>query len=241
MNDHETRKQPEPPEADAPLDAERAEAHDAPDTPDEHDGSLTPEEAEELVSLARSGEVDVPVGAEGFVEALRVVAAQRDEHRDLLHRTAADYQNFQRRARQNEREARELSSVGVVQSLLQVLDFFDMALKQDPEKATAAQVIGGVEMIKAEFLRVLAMHGVGLLTPAAGEAFDPKTHEAVENTGETNIEPGHVVETRTPGYTMGERVIRPAKVVVATEAGNGEPGEGEGPSPDQSAGDETED
>ena len=44
-------------------------------------------------------ETDVPVGAEDFVEALRVIAGQRDEQRALLHRTAADHQNFHRRAR----------------------------------------------------------------------------------------------------------------------------------------------
>ena len=120
--------------------AERgAEAN--PDT--EQPGGMTPEEAEDIVSLARSGD-EVPVGAEDFAEALRIVAAQRDEHFDTLQRLGADYQNFQRRARQNERESRELASMGVVQSLLQVLDFFDMALKQDPEKEAGDVVPEGV-------------------------------------------------------------------------------------------------
>lgn len=225
MNDTEAQNQPETPEADGPFAADTESA--AGEVSGSQDDSMTAEQAEELVEMARSG-FEAPVGAEDFVEALVVVAGQRDEQRGLLQRTAADYQNFQRRARQNERETRELTSAGVVQSLLQVLDFFDMALKQDPATATAEQVMGGVEMIKSEFLRVLSTHGVGLLTPAAGDAFDPRRHEAVENTAETEIEPGHVVETRSPGYTMGNRVIRPAKVVVATETA--EPDEGS-PSP----------
>lgn len=193
------------------------EAERCPETPEATEDGMTAEEAEEMVALARSGG-EVPVGAEDFAEALRLVASQRDGHFDKLQRLGADYQNFQRRSRQNERESRELASMGVVQSLLQVLDFFDMALKQDPDTATAAQVIGGVEMIKSEFLRVLGAQGVQPVTPSTGDEFDPLKHEAIERTEQTNVEPGRVVETRSPGYAMGERVMRPAKVVVAAEA-----------------------
>ena len=178
---------------------------------------MTPDEAEDIVALVRSGE-EIPVGAEDFAEALAVVAAQRDEHFDKFQRLGADYQNFQRRARQNERESRELASMGAIQSLIPLLDFFDMALKQNPETATAAQVMGGVEMIKTEFVRVLGNQGVQAISPATGDEFDPLRHEAIERTSGTNVEIGRVVETRSPGYSMGERVIRPAKVVIAAAA-----------------------
>ncbi len=195
------------------------DATQAPGTPAD-EGSLTPEQAEELVSLARAGGLDVPVGAEDFAEALRLVAAQRDEHLERLQRTAADFQNFQRRARQTERDTRELAAAGVVQSLIPLLDFFDMALKQNPETATAAQVIGGVEMIKSEFVRVLSGHGVGSIAPSRGDEFDPLRHEAIEHVRGEGVAPNHIVDLRTPGYTLGDRVIRPAKVTVAAKAGD---------------------
>lgn len=184
---------------------------------DETNTGMTAEDVDDILSLARSGS-EIPVGAEDFAEALLSVAAQRDEHFQTLQRTVADYQNFQRRARQNERETRELASMGAVQSMIPVLDFFEMALKQNPETATAAQVMGGVEMIRNEFVRVLTGQGVGTLNPGAGDEFDPSRHEAIERTSETDVEPGRVVETRSPGYTMGERVIRPAKVVISATA-----------------------
>ncbi|HHN78840.1 MAG TPA: nucleotide exchange factor GrpE [Phycisphaerales bacterium] len=182
---------------------------------------MSAERAEEIVSLLRDGALEIPVGAEDLAGALLVVAGQRDENRDLLQRTAADFQNFQRRSRQNERETRELTSAGVVQSMLRVLDFFDMALQQDPTTATVEQVIGGVEMIKAEFLRVLSTHGVEVVMPSPGDEFEPRKHEAVEKRESADIEPGHIVEARSPGYVMSDRVIRPAKVVVAEAAGDG--------------------
>ena len=206
-------------------------ASEAEGVAEEEVAGMTADEAEDIVALARSGD-EVPVGAEDFAEALAIVAAQRDEHFDKLQRLGADYQNFQRRARQNERESRELASMGTIQSLIPLLDFFDMALKQNPETATAAQVIGGVEMIKTEFVRVLGNQGVQAVSPAAGDEFDPLRHEAIERTSETNVEVGRVVETRSPGYSMGERVIRPAKVVISAPAddgaGEGTPAEPEG-------------
>lgn len=186
---------------------------DGTDAPE--DGGMSAADVEDILALARSGD-EVPVGAEDFAEALLIVAKQRDEHFQTLQRTVADYQNFQRRARLNERETRELASMGAVQSMIPVLDFFEMALKQNPDTATAAQVMGGVEMIKTEFVRVLGNQGVGTIKPAGGDEFDPLKHEAIERTSATEIEPGRVVETRSPGYTMGDRVIRPAKVVIAT-------------------------
>ena len=197
---------------------------------------MTPDEAEDIVALARSGD-EVPVGAEDFAEALAIVAAQRDEHFEKLQRLGADYQNFQRRARQNERESRELASMGTIQSLIPLLDFFDMALKQNPETATAAQVIGGVEMIKTEFVRVLGNQGVQAVSPAAGDEFDPLRHEAIERTSETNVEIGRVVETRSPGYSMGERVIRPAKVVISAPADDAADGGDKSPAEPDGEGD----
>lgn len=188
----------------------------AADTAHEEAQGLPGERVEELVDLARSGDADLPVGAEDFAEALRIVAAERDDLNQRLLRTAADYQNFQRRASNNEREARELARAGVVQSLIQVLDFFDMATKQNPETATVEQVIGGVQMIKSEMVRVLGLHGVAAIEPSAGDAFDPMRHEAIEQRPTEGAEPGSVLELRSPGYSLGDRVVRPAKVVVAT-------------------------
>ncbi len=175
----------------------------------------------ELLDQARSGEADLPVGAEDFAAALVAVAAQRDDHLARLQRTAADFQNFQRRAGQNEAEARRMGVAGVLQSVLMVVDYFDMALKQDPATATVDQVIGGVKLIKGELLRVLGNHGVALIQPAPGDSFDPLRHEAVEKrpAGDESagIPAGHVVSVSAPGYLLQDRVIRSAKVVVAVQ------------------------
>ncbi|GMV27248.1 MAG: hypothetical protein AMXMBFR58_32790 [Phycisphaerae bacterium] len=138
-------------------------------------------------------------------------------------RSLADFQNFQRRAALNEHEARSQARAQVVQSLLGVLDNFDLALKVDTAQATAEQVLQGVTVIKEDLLRVLQSHGVGLINPEPGDAFDPNIHQAVVQREADDVDPGHIVQTLQPGYTISttlpggpkqERVVRPAMVAV---------------------------
>lgn len=130
-------------------------------------------------------------------------------------RALADFQNYQRRALANEQEAKVQGRTAVVQSLLTLLDHFDIALSQDHTKATAEQIVGGVKMIREEFIKVLQSHGVGLINPARGDEFTPGRHEAIMQQAAEGVESGRVVSTFQMGYTLGERVVRPAKVAVA--------------------------
>lgn len=130
-------------------------------------------------------------------------------------RALADFQNYQRRALTNEQEARVQGRTAVVQSLLTLLDHFDIALSQNAGAATAEQIMGGVRMIRDEFTKVLQSHGVGLINPARGDMFDPGRHEAIMQQASDGVGSGHVVSTFQMGYSMGERIVRPAKVSVA--------------------------
>jgi molecular chaperone GrpE len=123
--------------------------------------------------------------------------AQLEESNSQRLRLLADYQN---------------GVVGVV-------DHFDIALMQDPAKANAAQIIDGVKVIRSELLKVLANAGVGMITPAPNDTFEPGKHEAVMQQTIEGIESGHIAMMLQPGYAIqmitGERVLRAAKVAVA--------------------------
>ncbi|RNC81538.1 MAG: nucleotide exchange factor GrpE [Phycisphaera sp.] len=132
-------------------------------------------------------------------------------------RTLADYQNFQKRAANNEVEARRQGISGTIASLLPVMDNFDLALNQDVSTMTAEQLLGGVEMVRAEFERALGNQGVSAIKPQRGDEFNPDLHEAVAQHPEPEVEPGKIIEAFQTGYMLGERVLRPAKVVVSIE------------------------
>jgi molecular chaperone GrpE len=176
---------------------------------------------ETIRRMALSGELEYSAESEEIVEALIETIGQRDENFGRFQAMAAEHQNFQRRASLNEQEARTSSRQGVVQALIPLMDHFEMALMQDPEKVSAKDVIAGVEMIRSEFLRMLSGYGVSAIEPKVGEEFHPGPHAAMMQQAAEGVEPGHISMVMGVGYKLGDRVIRPAKVGVAPEAGDG--------------------
>jgi len=140
---------------------------------------------------------------------------ERDDLEERLKRVSADYQNYMRRAQQNVTTAQEQQLMSVAKNLVTVLDHFDNALQADPETTSPSKMIEGVEMVRSELLRVLGQHGIERIEAAVGEAFDPNRHEALMYQPTDEVEPDHVAMQMQPGYTLGEKTIRPAKVAVA--------------------------
>jgi molecular chaperone GrpE len=167
------------------------------------------------VQAAQAGELEVPSGADDIVEALVEIAGERQDLNDKLLRTVADFQNYQRRASLNEREAATQARAGVVQQVLTVMDHFDLALAQDAEATTSEQILGGVRVIRDELFKTLQTFGVSRIEPGAGDEFDPNIHEAMLRQASEGVEPGRIVALLSVGYKLGDRVVRPAKVSVA--------------------------
>ncbi|MCA9292839.1 MAG: nucleotide exchange factor GrpE [Phycisphaerales bacterium] len=133
-------------------------------------------------------------------------------------RALADFQNYQRRQFDNERRACDGAAADVVESMIGVLDTFDMARKMDLKTTPPEMVMQGIEMIRGEMLRVLGQRGFAVIEPAKGEQFDPNVHEAMQQVESADVEPGCIVELVRPGYRMHERIVRPAQVIVAAGA-----------------------
>jgi len=147
-------------------------------------------------------------------EQVARLLAERDELNQKLLRTTADYQNSQRRALREQDEARRQGVTSVALSAMKVLDHFDLALTQDPAKATAEQIMQGVKVIRDELVKVLQSYGVQDINPRPGDEFDPHKHEAVMQTETDRVPPGRIVATLQTGYSLGDRVIRPARVSI---------------------------
>jgi len=220
---NETHEHIEDTQNESPESVERTEAdQQAQQEAEEHAARM-----ESIRQLAMAGELETSDENEEIVEALVDTIRARDELSDKLLRMAADHQNFQRRASGNEREARTSATQGVVQSLIPLLDTFEMALMQDPEKVSSQMVIDGVKMIRDEFMRMLSGYGVSPINPSVGDEFNPAEHAAMMQQPADGIEPGHISMNMGIGFKLGERVVRPAKVAVV-------------PQPDESAGESDE-
>ncbi len=146
---------------------------------------------------------------------LAELRAELDEAVEARKRALADFANYQRRAAQNERLAVLGGEANVVRPVLGVLDHFELALDQD-RQMTVEQLLGGVRIVRDELIRVLETFGVQSIEPAVGDEFDPNLHQAVLQQSARDIAPNSIVSVLQAGYKMGDIVLRPAKVSVAT-------------------------
>ncbi len=145
---------------------------------------------------------------------------ERDKARSFYQnwqRAAADYQNFKRRVEDERSETARLANVALIHNLLPLLDDLDRALKNVDGHLAGLTWVDGIRLIYRKFQALLEMSGVEEID-ADGQTFDPAQHEAVSQApGEDN----RVISVVQKGYRVGDRVIRPAMVVVG-HGGNGE-------------------
>lgn len=134
---------------------------------------------------------------------------------DRLLRTAADFDNFRRR---NARERQELARFGHEQfalNLLPVLDNLERAVKHAGADTEAARAVGdGVRLVVSQWIQVLIQFGIQP-RGSVGMPFDPVWHQAMEVRYTDDVPPDTVVEELQRGYTIHDRLLRPAMVVVA--------------------------
>jgi molecular chaperone GrpE len=185
---------------------------------------LDQEDEDQVVDEAPDGLEPVPhVEVEEEAEQLK---AELDHVRDVYLRKLAEFDNFRKRV-EREREEHRLAGVEeMIRELLPVLDNFERALQHADDDSGA--FLQGVEMIAKQLWDTLERRGVAEVNPV-GQPFDPELHEAVQRVEDGEHPPGTVAWVMLKGYTMGDRLIRPAMVGVAVEPNGDSNDEGGGP------------
>jgi molecular chaperone GrpE len=158
------------------------------------------------------------------LEDLKARAAKADEHWDRLLRTAADLENFKKRAARERQDAAQFANAALIQKLLPVLDHFEMAqaATQTAQDDKLASLQAGVALIQQQIKGILAEAGLEEVD-ANGKPFDPMLHEAVMQQETAEVPEGHVVQQIRKGYKFRDRLLRPAAVVVAKKPAPPEP------------------
>ena len=172
--------------------------------------------------------------AEGAVETLKSVPppnpleeakAEAAKFKDQLLRTAADFDNFRKRARKDQIEAEKKGREDILKELLPVFDNLERAVTH-AEKATDVQsVADGIRMVTRQFSDTLGKIGIERIA-SIGLPFDPALHEAIQQLETSEHPPGTVAAEIQGGYRTPDRLIRPALVVVAKAPTNGSGGSG---------------
>jgi molecular chaperone GrpE len=146
------------------------------------------------------------------VDQLAEVTRERDEYLDSLRRLKAEFENYRKRAARDQESLVARAHERLVKELLPVLDDLARALEA-AERHEEAQLEDGVRLVHRQLAAVLAKEGLAEI--ATEGAFDPNVHEALLSQPSDEPE-GSVIEVTQKGYTLGDRVLRPARVVVAS-------------------------
>ena len=145
-------------------------------------------------------------------DRLARVEAERDEYLDLLQRTKADFENYRKRALRDQERLVAHAHERLVRELLPVLDDLERALEA-AERHEEAALVDGVKLVRSSLRKALEKEGLAEID--ADGTFDPHVHEAMLTQPGNGVESGSVLEVVQRGYRLGDKVVRPAKVIVA--------------------------
>ena len=183
-------------------------------------GSSEDADREEPVEVHIEEEPEESSGEQGLAgdlselqEELGRIRKEADEARDRALRTLAEFDNYRKRNERERREAVETGAAGVLRDLLEVADNFDRALEH-AGNGVPASFLEGMALIARGLHDILDRRGVKRID-TQGKVFDPHIHEALASEPSNDVEPNQVLREVQPGYLLGDRVLRPAKVIVS--------------------------
>ena len=168
---------------------------------------------------ARGGAASAGPGATGAAGDGADPAKERDEFLAALQRERAEFQNFRRRTAEEREATLGLAAEGLISKVLALADDFDLAIEHRPEGGMDEAWLEGISAIDRKLRQLLESEGVTPIDASPGVHFDPREHEAVANVQGTGRRGGEIVDELRRGYRLRDRVIRPALVAVAEDAG----------------------
>jgi molecular chaperone GrpE len=139
---------------------------------------------------------------------------ERDQLRDRLLRTQAEFDNYRKRVERERLETIERAAESVLRDVLPVVDDLERALDAEASNEAAASYRKGVELIHRQLTELLTRRGVKTIE-TLGQDFDPHLHQAVSSEAVPGARDGEIVQELRRGYMLGDRLLRPAMVKVA--------------------------
>ena len=140
--------------------------------------------------------------------------AEAKANYDLFLRERADLENFKRRMQRDKAEALRFANEPLIRDLLPILDNLERAVSHAQDGGNSQPLVEGVSLVLRSFLDMVEKHGVSRVS-AKGQLFDPAKHEAMAQVENTEVVPNTVVDEYAPAYSLHDRLLRPALVVVA--------------------------
>ncbi len=177
---------------------------------------VDPEAAGELDPAVEGSEEESATAGEAGDDPFAALEADVLKWKELAMRTAADLENYRKRAAREREESIRYANQSLLEELLPILDNFEMGMQAAAQEKDS-MIYVGMEMVRNQFKDYLAGNGVTEIEAEGGE-FDPNLHEAVSQEEAEGVEDGKVVRVTRRGFLLRDRLLRPASVVVAKSA-----------------------
>ena len=184
----------------------------------EHDDDMENEIIEgEVVDGDEEGGEEEAVISDEYSELAKELQQAQDKAREFFEgwqRERADFANYKRRVDRDQQSLSQNIKGDVIKKYLAILDDLQRAMKTRPTEGPAGSWADGVELVTRKLQNILEVEGVKRI-PAEQEEFNPSRHEAITHEDSPDHESGQIIEVVQEGYTLGDRVLRPAMVRVA--------------------------
>jgi molecular chaperone GrpE len=167
--------------------------------------------APEAQQSVATGEQPVSGAEPGAEEALKAEAARL---KDQLLRTLADFDNYRKRSRKEIADAERMAREDLLRDLLPVFDNLERASQHAVGSTDVQSLSEGIQIVMRQFIETLGKLNVERVQ-TVGQPFDPNLHEAVQQVETSEVPAGAIAQELLAGYRLGDRLVRPAMVVVA--------------------------
>ncbi len=181
------------------------------------------EDASELEAAAQAAGAS-PADSVGAVEGVDALqqryALQLQEAEARVLRAQAESENARRRLRRDFEDQLKYANMPLVQDLVDVADNLSRALQAADQTAAdnpgSAGLVNGLRMVESQLASVLEKHGCRRIDATPGTVFDPALHSAIQMQAHPEIPANHIAYEARVGFTLYDRVVRPAEVIVST-------------------------
>ena len=160
-------------------------------------------------------ETEAEIGEDSIEQQLEQAQATIKDYWDQIIRLKADMENNRKRAGRDIENAHKFALRNFTESLLPVIDSMEMGQEAaEADNASLESIIEGTQMTMTMFIQVLKKHGLKEVDPV-GETFDPEFHQAISMAEDKKAKSNTVISVMQKGFSLNDRLVRPAMVVVA--------------------------
>ncbi len=188
------------------MEPSRDPSQESPDSDKQNTEAPPTEAGQRRAAAPQEGRADI--------EQLRAQLAEAEEQ---ILRSQAEVENVRKRMRREIEDERKYANLPLMRDLLPVVDNLERAVAACEQNSDAESLVEGVKMVSRMFSDVLQAHHCQHIQ-ALGSEFDPNLHEAISQQPSQDHAEGEVTHVTQEGFTLHDRVIRPAQVIVAVAA-----------------------